>query len=712
MSLKSDSDKKVTDDISIIRNIGIMAHIDAGKTTTTERILFYTGVQNRIGEVHDGSATMDWMEQERERGITITSAATTCFWKTDMFGDVRVNIIDTPGHVDFTIEVERSLRVLDGAVAVFDAAAGVEPQSETVWRQADKYSVPRMCFVNKMDKIGANFFDCVKQVKEVLGANPLIMQIPIGSESDFCGVVDLIKNKSIVWHEESLGAEYTEESVPNDLEETVERLREELIAHVSEIDDEILELYVEHGVKLLELETDKIKRVIRQGVLKSSFVPMLCGSSFKNKGVQPLLDAVVDFLPSPSDFGLLSAYNSSDEKISIDPVNDKFFSGLVFKIANDQFVGSLAYVRIYSGVLSTGDFIYNVTGKGKKERIGRLLMMHSNHREDVKFVSAGNIVAVPGLKNVTTGDTICSTDVDVVLEKIDLPEPVIEVAVEAKSKLDQEKMSIGLSRLIHEDPSLQISSNEETGQVTLKGMGELHLEIIVDRLRREFGVDINTGSPQVAYREAITKKVDIDYVHKKQTGGAGQFARVCMTFEPIEESNDDNVMNFEFVDKITGGAIPKEYIPGVRKGLEAIKNEGVLAGYPIMNFRVTLFDGSYHDVDSSVLAFETAAKAAFRQIRDKARMKLLEPMMKVDVMSPDDYTGSVIGDINGRRGKILDMDLKNNVRIVSCEVPLASMFGYVNDLRSMTQGRASYSMSFLRYAMMPDNIASEILDKN
>ncbi len=681
--------------LSKYRNIGIAAHIDAGKTTTTERILFYTGVQNRIGEVHDGNAVMDWMEQERERGITITSAATSCKWK-----DHVVNIIDTPGHVDFTIEVERSLRVLDGAVAVFDGVAGVEPQSETVWRQADKYNVPRICFVNKMDRVGANFYRCCEMVTDRLGAQPLVLQLPIGSEKDFIGVVDLVKMKAIVWKSEKMGSEFSVEGIPSDLAEKADEYRGKLIESVAEVDDEVMEKYLDGGA----LSDDEIRSCIRKGTIAGHFVPMLCGSAFKNKGVQTLLDAVLDYLPSPLDVQEVSeGIPAVSDGNSLD---QQSFLGFAFKVMNDQFVGSLTFVRIYSGILRSGDAVLN-SNKRAKERVGRILLMHANSREELKEAKAGGIVALVGLKSTTTGDTLCAIDSKpVVLERIDIPVPVIEVAVEPQSTADQDKMSIALSRLVAEDPSLSVSVDHENGQTILKGMGELHLEIIVDRMKREFNVCATVGKPQVAYREAITQSAEIDYIHKKQTGGAGQFARVKILFEPTDHESE-----FEFESKITGGAVPKEYIPGVQKGIELAKEDGLLAGYPVIGFKATLLDGLHHEVDSSTLAFELAAKAAFKELKSKSQPKIMEPIMKVEVITPEEYMGSVIGDINSRRGKIIEMTDRNNAKVILASVPLSSMFQYVKDLRSMSQGRAQYTMQFLHYEYVPDNIAKDLCDE-
>ncbi|MFT6332870.1 MAG: elongation factor G [Lentimonas sp.] len=680
------------------RNIGIMAHIDAGKTTTTERILFYTGKSHKIGEVHDGDATMDWMEQEQERGITITSAATTCFWK-----DHRINIIDTPGHVDFTIEVERSLRVLDGAVAVFDAVAGVEPQSETVWRQANKYKVPRMCFVNKMDRTGANFYRCVEMMKIRLAAKPLVIQLPIGEGEDYGGLIDLIKMKAVVWRDESMGADFEYEEIPADLKDKAEQYRHELVETAVEQDDELMERYLD-GEAISEAD---LQKCIRKGTINASFVPILNGTAFKNKGVQTLLDAVVDYLPNPEDVVAIEGTNlDGTEEIQIN-CGDKKLAGLAFKIMTDPFVGSLTFVRIYSGTLSSGSSVNN-TIKGTKERVGRILLMHANNREDIKIAYAGDIVAIAGLKNTTTGDTLVDADNKIILERMEFPDPVIEVSVEPRSTGDQERMGMALSRLAAEDPSLRIESDPESGQTILKGMGELHLEIIVDRMKREFKVDANIGAPKVAYRETITKKVEIDYIHKKQSGGSGQFARVKITFEPLPADGEED---YSFESKITGGRVPKEYIPGVEKGLFAAKTSGILAGYPVVRLKTQLLDGAFHDVDSSVLAFEIASKAAFREAMEKAGPVLLEPMMKVEIVTPEEYMGDVIGDINSRRGQIGNLEARDNAQVITAKVPLAAMFGYVNTLRSLSQGRAQYAMEFESYQQVPNVVADEIKAK-
>ncbi|CAA6605114.1 protein chain elongation factor EF-G, GTP-binding [Rhodospirillaceae bacterium LM-1] len=686
-----------TTPIERYRNIGIMAHIDAGKTTTTERVLYYTGKSYKIGEVHEGTATMDWMEQEQERGITITSAATTCFWR-----DHRVNIIDTPGHVDFTIEVERSLRVLDGAVTVFDSVAGVEPQSETVWRQADKYNVPRICFVNKMDRIGADFYRCVDMIKERLGARPLVLHMPIGIESDYVGLVDVLRNKAILWKDESLGAEFYDAPIPAELAEKAAAYRHDMIEAAVEMDDEAMEAYL--GGQ--EPDEATLIKCIRKGTIAMTFVPILCGSAFKNKGVQPLLDAVIDYLPSPIDIPPVQGVKlGSDEAITRKSDDAEPFSALAFKIMTDPFVGSLTFARIYSGVLEAGSYVQN-TVKDKRERIGRMLLMHANSREEVKEGRAGDIVALVGLKDTTTGDTLCDTTKPVILERMEFPEPVIEVAVEPKSKADQEKMGMALARLAQEDPSFRVSSDGESGQTVIKGMGELHLEIIVDRMKREFKVEANVGAPQVAYRETISKVYDCDYTHKKQSGGSGQFARVKIRFEPLPPGS-----GYQFEAKVVGGTVPKEYIPGVQKGLNSSIENGVLAGFPVTDFKATLTDGAYHEVDSSALAFEIAARACFREGLPKAGPKLLEPMMKVEVVTPEDYMGDVIGDLNSRRGQVSGMDSRGNARVITAQVPLANMFGYVNTLRSMSQGRAQYSMHFDHYSEVPNNVSEEIRAK-
>jgi elongation factor G len=683
--------------LSTYRNIGIMAHIDAGKTTTTERILYYTGKSYKIGEVHDGNATMDWMEQEQERGITITSAATTCEWN-----DHLINIIDTPGHVDFTIEVERSLRVLDGAVAVFDSVAGVEPQSETVWRQADKYEVPRICFVNKMDRTGADFYRCVDMIIDRLGAVPLVLQLPIGSEAEFAGVIDLVKMQAITWKNEDLGAEFVYSDIPEDRMEEAAKYREQLVETAVEMDDAAMEAYLEGT----EPDEATLKKCIRAGTLSAAFVPITLGSAFKNKGVQPLLDAVVDFLPSPIEVEAIQGV-SMDGETEIERVSsdDEPFAALAFKIMNDPFVGSLTFVRIYSGVLEAGSYLQN-TVKNKRERVGRMLMMHSNSREDVKEARAGDIIALAGLKDTTTGDTLTSTESQVILERMEFPEPVIEIAVEPKTKADQEKMGQALQRLAAEDPSFRVASDEESGQTIIKGMGELHLDIIVDRMKREFQVEANIGAPQVAYRETIKAPTDIDYTHKKQSGGAGQFARIKVTFEPLPPGS-----GYEFSSKVVGGNVPKEYIPGVEKGFLSSLDTGPLSGFPVTDLKIELYDGASHDVDSSVMAFEIAARAAFREGVMKAKPCLLEPVMKVEVVTPEEYMGDIIGDLNSRRGAVGSMDQRGNARVISCMVPLANMFGYVNTLRSMSQGRAQFSMHFDHYAELPAAVSEEVRER-
>jgi elongation factor G len=694
-----------------------MAHIDAGKTTTTERILYYTGKSHKIGEVHDGNATMDWMEQEQERGITITSAATTCMWFRTEDGDnpdgpygdtpedakFRFNIIDTPGHVDFTIEVERSLAVLDGAVCVLDANAGVEPQTETVWRQADRYEVPRVVFVNKMDKIGADFFNCVHMIKDRTGAIPMPIHMPIGAESEFAGLIDLITMKEWVWAGEDLGASWELRDIRPELKHKAEEMRGEMIELAVEQDDHWMEKFLDGE----EPDNDSLRQLIRKGVLTMSFVPVLCGSAFKNKGVQPMLNAVIDFLPGPLDVPAYKGFKPGDESETRDIVRSaedaQPLSGLAFKIMNDPFVGSLTFVRIYSGTMHKGDSILNST-KGKKERIGRMMMMHSNNREEIEEAFAGDIVALAGMKETTTGDTLCDTVDPVVLETMTFPDPVIEIAVEPNSKNDQEKMSAGLARLAAEDPSFRVTTDMESGQTIMKGMGELHLDILIDRLKREFKVEANIGAPQVAYRETISKEVEIDYTHKKQSGGSGQFARVKMIFRPIEEG-------FTFENKVVGGSVPREYVPGVEKGLNSAKDTGVIAGFPVIDFGVELIDGASHDVDSSVLAFEIAARAAFREAMQKAAPRLLEPVMKVEIITPEEYMGDIIGDLNSRRGNVGGMDQRGNARVVSAMVPLANMFGYVNTLRSMSQGRAQYSMQFDHYEQVPQAVADEVRSK-
>ncbi len=680
------------------RNFGIMAHIDAGKTTTTERILYYTGKSHKIGEVHDGAATMDWMEQEQERGITITSAATTCFWNGK-----RLNIIDTPGHVDFTIEVERSLRVLDGAVCCLDANAGVEPQTETVWRQADKYQVPRMIFVNKMDKLGADFYNCVGMVTDRLGSNPLPVQLPIGSESEFEGLIDLVKMKELVWQGENLGATWEEREIRAELADKAAEYREQLVETAVEQDEAAMEAYLEGE----EPSEEKLKSLIRQGTINLTFIPILCGTAFKNKGVQPLLDAVVDFLPSPVEIPAIKGIDvKTDEDTTRPASDDEPTSLLAFKIMNDPFVGTLTFARMYSGHLETGSSLLN-TVKDKKERIGRMLLMHSNSREDIKECYAGDIVAIAGLKDTTTGDTLSDPLKPVILERMEFPDPVIELAIEPKSKADQEKLGIALQRLAAEDPSFRTKSDEESGQTIIAGMGELHLDILVDRMKREFNVEANIGAPQVAYRESLSQAGLVDYTHKKQSGGSGQFARVKIEFSPNEAG-----AGFEFESKIVGGNVPKEYIPGVEKGLKSVMDNGLLAGFPVIDVKATLMDGAYHDVDSSVLAFEIAARAAFREAKHECAPKLLEPIMKVEVVTPDEYTGGVIGDLNSRRGQIAGQEMRGNATVVNAMVPLANMFGYVNNLRSATQGRAQFTMQFDHYEAVPKAVEQEIIEKS
>ncbi|MEE1613886.1 elongation factor G [Microvirga sp. CF3016] len=679
------------------RNFGIMAHIDAGKTTTTERILYYTGKSHKIGEVHEGAATMDWMEQEQERGITITSAATTCFWNGK-----RLNIIDTPGHVDFTIEVERSLRVLDGAVCVLDGNQGVEPQTETVWRQADKYDVPRIVFVNKMDKTGADFFKCVADIIDRVAGKPVCLQLPIGSESNFQGVIDLIKMKAIVWNGEALGASFSEEEIPADLKDQAVEYRGKLIEAAVEMDDEAMMAYLDGQ----EPDEATLRRLVRTAVQRRAFHPVLCGSAFKNKGVQPLLDAVVDFLPSPVDRGAVEGIDFKTEEETVrKPSDEDPFAMLAFKIMDDPFVGTITFCRVYSGKVEAGSSILNST-RDKKERVGRMLLMHANNREDIKEAYAGDIVALAGLKEVRTGDTLCDPNKAVILERMEFPEPVIEIAIEPKSKADQEKLGLALSKLAAEDPSFRVSTDQESGQTILKGMGELHLDIKVDILRRTYKVDANIGAPQVAYRETITKKAEIDYTHKKQTGGTGQFARVKLVVQPNEQG-----AGFSFESKIVGGAVPKEYIPGVEKGLQSVVGAGVIAGFPVVDLKVELIDGAFHEVDSSALAFEIASRAALREALQKGGSVLLEPVMKVEVVTPEDYTGSVIGDLNSRRGQIQGQDMRGNAVVINAMVPLANMFGYVNTLRSMSQGRANYTMQFDHYEQVPSNVAAEVQAK-
>ena len=679
------------------RNFGIMAHIDAGKTTTTERILYYSGKSHKIGEVHDGAATMDWMEQEQERGITITSAATTTFWQ-----DKRLNIIDTPGHVDFTIEVERSLRVLDGAVCVLDGNQGVEPQTETVWRQADKYNVPRIVFVNKMDKIGADFFRCVEEINTKVGGRPICIQLPIGSESNFKGVIDLLRMKAVVWEEEGLGAKYHDEEIPADLKAKADEYRHILIEAAVEMDDGVMSAYLDGQ----EPDIDALKRCIRKAVKQISFVPVLCGSAFKNKGVQPLLDAVVDYLPSPVDRGGIKGHDvDTGNEIVRMPNDNEPFSMLGFKIMDDPFVGTITFCRVYSGKIESGTTVLNST-KEKRERVGRMLLMHANNREDIKEAYAGDIVALAGLKDTRTGDTLCDMQKPVILEKMEFPEPVIEIAIEPKSKADQEKLGVALAKLAAEDPSFRVSTDQESGQTILKGMGELHLDIKVDILKRTYKVDASIGAPQVAYRERLTKKTEINYTHKKQTGGTGQFAKVVLVFEPAEAGAGSS-----FESKIIGGAVPKEYIPGVEKGINSVMGSGVLAGFPVVDVKATLIDGAYHDVDSSALAFEIASRAAFREGLQKGGSVLLEPIMKVEVVTPEEHTGFVMGDLLSRRGQVQGQDMRANAVVINAMVPLSNMFGYVNQLRSGTQGRANFTMQFDHYEQVPTGIAAEIIEK-
>jgi len=679
------------------RNIGIMAHIDAGKTTTTERILYYTGKSHKIGEVHDGAATMDWMEQEQERGITITSAATTCFWD-----DHRINIIDTPGHVDFTIEVERSLKVLDGAVCVFDGVAGVEPQSETVWRQADKYKVPRICFVNKLDRTGADFYMCVEMIKDRLGCKPLVLQLPIGSEADLKGIIDLVKMKAVVWQNEDLGAKFDILDIPADLKEKADKYRKELVEAAVEEDEKLMEAYLE-GKEPSELD---LKKCIRKGTLEFNFVPITTGSAFKNKGVQPLLDAVVDYLPSPMDIGSIEGTKlGTEDKIEMKFGDNEPFSALAFKVANDPFVGSLTFIRIYSGTIKTGTSIYN-SSKEKTERVGRMLLMHANSREDTKEATTGDIVALAGLKFTVTGHTLCDENKPILLEPMEFPDPVIEIAVEPKTKADQEKMGEALARLAKEDPSFRVTSDEESGQTIIKGMGELHLDIIVDRMKREFKVEANVGAPQVAYRETILNAAEVTYIHKKQSGGSGQFAKVTLSVEPLEPGKGREIEN-----KIKGASIPKEFIPGVEKGVVSVADSGILAGFPIIDYKVTILDGLHHDVDSSVLAFEIASRYCFKELCQQATLKLLEPIMKVEVVTPEDFMGDVIGDLNSRRGQVGSTEPRGNATAISATVPLANMFGYINTLRSSTQGRAQYTMQFSHYDKVPQNVQDEVTKK-
>jgi elongation factor G len=678
------------------RNFGIMAHIDAGKTTTTERILYYTGKSHKMGEVHEGAATMDWMEQEQERGITITSAATTAFWR-----EKRLNIIDTPGHVAFTIEVERSLRVLDGAVCVLDSNQGVEPQTETVWRQGDKYKVPRIVFANKMDKIGADFFKCLDDIKARLGAKPIAIQLPIGAEQQFKGVIDLVRMVGVVWDEETLGAQYHDIEIPADMADQAKEYREKLVEAAVELDDEAMNAYLEGK----EPDESTLRKLIRKAVVTGAFFPVLAGSAFKNKGVQPLLDAVVDYLPSPLDVPPIKGVDMKGNEVVRRPDDREPLAMLAFKIMDDPFVGTITFCRIYSGLLSSGTGVLNST-KDRRERIGRMLLMHANNREDIKEAYAGDIVALAGLKDVRTGDTLCDQQKAVILEKMDFPDPVIEIAIEPKSKADQEKLGVALAKLVAEDPSFRVNTDQESGQTILKGMGELHLDIKVDILKRTYKVDANIGAPQVAYREKITRSVTVDYVHKKQTGGHGQFARVKIVAEPSEPGK-----GFEFENEIVGGAVPKEFIPAVEKGLESVLGSGVLAGFPVVDLKVTLIDGAYHEVDSSAMAFEIAARSALREAMQKAGPVLLEPIMKVEVVTPEDYTGSVIGDLNSRRGQIQGQDMRGNANVVNAVVPLANMFGYVSNLRSMSQGRATFTMQFDHYEQVPSAVAEEIKAK-
>src|ERR1700756_289577 len=678
------------------RNFGIMAHIDAGKTTTTERILYYTGKSHKIGEVHEGAATMDWMEQEQERGITITSAATTAFWNGK-----RLNIIDTPGHVDFTIEVERSLRVLDGAICVLDSNQGVEPQTETVWRQGDRYKVPRIVFCNKMDKIGADFFQCLKDIVDRLGARPVAVPLPIGSESQFKGVIDLIRMVGVVWDDETLGAKYHDIEIPAELADQAKEYREKLIEAAVELDDEVMTAYLEGK----EPDEATLKRLVRQATIAGTFFPVLCGSAFKNKGVQPLLDAVVDFLPSPLDVPPVKGVDLKGNEVERKPSDTEPMALLAFKIMDDPFVGTITFCRIYSGKLESGTGVMNST-KERKERVGRMLLMHANNREDIKEAFAGDIVALAGLKEVRTGDTLCDPQKPVILEKMEFPDPVIEIAIEPKSKADQEKLGVALAKLATEDPSFRVSTDQESGQTILKGMGELHLDIKVDILKRTYKVEANIGAPQVAFRERVTRKAEVKYTHKKQTGGTGQFAEVSIIVEPNEPG-----AGYVFESKIVGGAVPKEYIPGVEKGLNSVMGSGVVAGFPVVDVKVQLVDGNYAAVDSSALAFEIASRAAFREALKKGKSVLLEPIMKVEVVTPEDYTGSVIGDLNSRRGQIQGQDMRGNANVINAMVPLMNMFGYVNNLRSMSQGRATFTMQFDHYAEAPANVSAEVQKK-
>jgi elongation factor G len=685
-----------THKIEDYRNFGIMAHIDAGKTTTTERILYYTGKSHKIGEVHEGAATMDWMEQEQERGITITSAATTAFWK-----EKRLNIIDTPGHVDFTIEVERSLRVLDGAVCVLDSNQGVEPQTETVWRQGDKYKVPRIVFANKMDKIGADFFKCLDDIKTRLGAKPVAIQLPIGSEQNYKGLIDLVRMKGVVWDDESLGAKYHDIDIPADMLDDAKKYREQMIEAAVELDDAAMTAYLEGK----EPDEATLKRLIRKAVITGAFFPVLCGSAFKNKGVQPLLDAVVDYLPSPLDVPAIKGVDDKGNEVIRKADDKEPMALLAFKIMDDPFVGTITFCRIYSGTLTSGTGVINST-KDRKERIGRMLLMHANNREDIKEAYAGDIVALAGLKEVRTGDTLCDSQKPVILEKMEFPDPVIEIAIEPKSKADQEKLGVALAKLAAEDPSFRVSTDQESGQTILKGMGELHLDIKVDILKRTYKVDANIGAPQVAFREKITQRVEHGYTHKKQTGGSGQFAQIKIIAEPTQPGTP-----FEFENEIVGGAVPKEFIPGVEKGLESVLGSGVVAGFPVVDLKVTLIDGKYHDVDSSALAFEICARQCLKEALQMAKPVLLEPIMKVEVVTPEDYTGSVIGDLNSRRGQIQGQDMRGNANVINAMVPLMNMFGYVNNLRSMSQGRATFTMQFDHYSELPANVSAEVQKK-
>jgi elongation factor G len=685
-----------TNPIEDYRNFGIMAHIDAGKTTTTERVLYYTGKNHKIGEVHDGAATMDWMEQEQERGITITSAATTAQWDGK-----RLNIIDTPGHVDFTIEVERSLRVLDGAVCVLDSNQGVEPQTETVWRQGDRYNVPRIVFCNKMDKIGADFFQCLKDIVDRLGAKPVAVQLPIGAESNFKGIIDLVRMVGVVWDDETLGAKYKDVEIPADLVDQAKEYREKLVEAAVELDDDAMTAYLEGK----EPDVATLKRLIRKATIESKFFPVFCGSAFKNKGVQPLLDAVVDYLPSPVDVPAVKGLDMKGNEVERKSSDDEPMSLLAFKIMDDPFVGTITFCRIYSGKLESGTGVINST-KDRKERVGRMLLMHANNREDIKEAFAGDIVALAGLKEVRTGDTLCDSQKPVILEKMEFPEPVIEIAIEPKSKADQEKLGVALAKLVAEDPSFRVNTDQESGQTIIRGMGELHLDIKVDILRRTYKVDANIGAPQVAYREKITREATVDYTHKKQTGGHGQFAKIKILAEPGEPGT-----GFVFENEIVGGSVPKEFIPAVEKGLEGQMTSGVIAGFPVVDVKVSLIDGASHDVDSSAMAFEIAARAAMREALQKGGSALLEPIMKVEVVTPEDYTGSVIGDLNSRRGQIQGQDMRGNANVINAMVPLANMFSYVNNLRSMSQGRATFTMQFDHYAEVPKAIAEEVQAK-